>query len=626
MVTKREFKRIKKENPESRIWQRKWKDEKRRNDLYKAIMEAEKRWEVHPYLEKYKKQLGEKSLEREWNLETVDPTKKLRDLAKDVNEWMSNLPFEELEKMVNDKNLKKCLLFINGITDLISLGWAHLENDIFNENRRNIFINKRKSIENFIEENPLLLERIPRFIDMLNNYFRLIEKAFDCSTEEEVKRFFKSSEYLKNGRLLLKSKSFLAYNDLLQPLTELVFAQKDKPEAVKKYFAEYVAKCWLFPYYWANEKIFEGTPYNHDIMNNSRIRIPLRRETYDFDSKEWRDGVDRQDLTRFLELFGLWYYTKFEDGDVLIRLAFDDRIPQSHFENITIQARDKQERMRDARWWKLWLGISPEKLHELEQADLVIIYRDNPTYSDMKNNLEKMVKTKYWWKVYCISFDKNIQSLEDDEIAMLKDIISTCQCITDNTISNWTWLETKKLDNVLSEEKEHFIDTAKCIEKCCMEKWIDTVYLISDGKLRDDYFISLLEHGWLCQKEDGTIYYVNCSGGSDFWTIKKYEEDSKRFWKNMFPNVNVKFVSGKMYRDGFKQKGEFSYSKSKWALAIADRHFDACLESFREDWWETILFAWCNFEPDRWIQKFSDLNNWEKKTHWERIAESIFLW
>jgi len=66
MVTKREFNRIKRENPDSRTWQRTWEEEKLRNELYEAIMDAKKKWITHPYIEHYKKQLeGKERLEKE---------------------------------------------------------------------------------------------------------------------------------------------------------------------------------------------------------------------------------------------------------------------------------------------------------------------------------------------------------------------------------------------------------------------------------------------------------------------------------------------------------------------------------------------------------------------------------
>lgn len=97
MVTKREFNRIKKENPESRIWQREWEDEKRRNDLYKTIMKAEKKWEVHPYVESYKKQLELNDMNlklKEDTLEYERQMKKKYFVDKEKSFWILWLPQE----------------------------------------------------------------------------------------------------------------------------------------------------------------------------------------------------------------------------------------------------------------------------------------------------------------------------------------------------------------------------------------------------------------------------------------------------------------------------------------------------------------------------------------------------
>ncbi|MBO7504918.1 hypothetical protein J6T66_01900 [bacterium] len=167
----------------------------------------------------------------------------MRELAIDVDESISKLPFEEVEKMVNDDNLKKCLLFVNGIAALLNGRWKYCEDNLLNEEYKDKLENDRVAVEKFIEENPLLQERVPWFVEMLYNYFVVIEKAYNCSTKEELRSFFNSREYIANSRLSIKRKVWLAYNDLLQPLIKLVFDQRDLPEAAKKYFAEYVAQC-----------------------------------------------------------------------------------------------------------------------------------------------------------------------------------------------------------------------------------------------------------------------------------------------------------------------------------------------------------------------------------------------
>ncbi|MBO7504919.1 hypothetical protein J6T66_01905 [bacterium] len=48
------------------------------------------------------------------------------------------------------------------------------------------------------------------------------------------------------------------------------------------------------------------TPNDNTIIKYfGNYRIPLHSETWDSYSKEWKDGVDREDLTKFLRLFGV---------------------------------------------------------------------------------------------------------------------------------------------------------------------------------------------------------------------------------------------------------------------------------------------------------------------------------
>ena len=49
MVTLLEFNRIKKENPESKIWKRTWEEQNIRNKLAKTLIKARKKWVSHPY-------------------------------------------------------------------------------------------------------------------------------------------------------------------------------------------------------------------------------------------------------------------------------------------------------------------------------------------------------------------------------------------------------------------------------------------------------------------------------------------------------------------------------------------------------------------------------------------------
>ena len=540
MVTKREFNRIKRENPESRIWQRTWEEQKIRDKLYQAIVESKKKWETHPYVEVFEKQLelneettkkwerikklqwkladAEEQLKgkdeellknsevmKEFNRKKNDPTRNLRRLSKTVTEKMGELPIEQINKMVNDEKLKRWCVILLNLTYVVSSSHRYW--------RRNEIIDDemKKAISNWVTWNDVVQERIGGFIDRV------------------------MTEKISSWEPLLWS----AYNDLLYPLFDLVWKQEN--DAVRKYLAKYIAKSWLFPYVWANLDIFRDVVYKDEWGH--RIIYSWVRDGYWWlwnvapSYRKDRGNYDpNRDLTKFLDLFHVPYRFDMEDWDVKIVLEPSEAIPHSNFEVVT-------EDVRNITQWKL---------EELKNSDLVLIYRDNSTYSKMKEELESLVKYKYWWRVYCIMFPEwyDWWSVDEQSKDILGKIVDGCPCLTDNTIAQWIWKDTKKIDDVLpisenwlTETQMSFLKMAHNIELSCVQKWIDTIYFISDGEVRDGYSISLLEHGWLCQKKDGTIYYVKCSGGSDLWTIKKYSEDSKRFWKNLFPNVNVKFVS-----------------------------------------------------------------------------------
>lgn len=116
------------------------------------------------------------------------------------------------------------------------------------------------------------------------------------------------------------------------------------------------------------------------------------------------------------------------------------------------------------------LNIDSKKMSELENADLVLVYRDNDSNSRISKALESLVKTKYWWKVYCISIDRHIDHLNDSEKEKFRRILNTCPCLTDHTISEWTWIKTKKFEHELPSDMKNLLDDIKSIETSCMEK------------------------------------------------------------------------------------------------------------------------------------------------------------
>ena len=263
------------------------------------------------------------------------------------------------------------------------------------------------------------------------------------------------------------------------------------------------------------------------------------------------------------------------------------------------------------------------KMKELKDADLVLVYRDNDKYRSMARELRKLIKYKYGWKVYCIDIPKGTEEnqLTEQDKKVLTEVLTNCKCVTDHTVSEWTWVETKKIeetlsDKELSDRQNEFLDTVKNLESYYMSKWIDTVYIIAKYRNKEQWnFKLLLEHGWFCQREDGTIYYVETPHDQD----EEHYNDAKRFWKNLFPHMHVEIIEedqlirweNTVENYTMKSHYNFNYSKSKWALAIVDRHFTTACEKFEAEGWSVLSFAWDSI--------------WEEmsKNVWKFLAEKI---
>ena len=265
-----------------------------------------------------------------------------------------------------------------------------------------------------------------------------------------------------------------------------------------------------------------------------------------------------------------------------------------------------------------WRGKSKadeimQKMDELKNADLVLVYRNNKKFAEMWRTLKQLIEYKYWWKIYIIQIPMGTEKndLSNHDMEVLTTALTNCKCMTDGTVSEWTWVDTERIEDGFCENKTEFagklndfLDTARDVEKYCIEKWIDTVYILSSYRSKEKYeWKLLLEHGWYCSGVDGKIYYINKEHDQD----EEHYDDAKRFWKNLFPKMNVEFIERDhlektwiryRWKDGrsIHEKYNFNYKKSKWALAIVDRHFgDACAR-FVKDGWEFMTFAWDSFE------------------------------
>ena len=246
----------------------------------------------------------------------------------------------------------------------------------------------------------------------------------------------------------------------------------------------------------------------------------------------------------------------------------------------------------------------------------------------MSFKLEQLVKFKYGWKIYSIVIPQGTEksNLSEQDMKVLTDVLTNCKCMTDGTVSEWTGIETKKIENILedkelTDKQNQFLDIAGNIEKYYMDEGVDTVYILSSQKNPESEWWGvkklLLEHGWFCQKEDGTIYYIKTPHDQD----EGHYNDAKRFWKNLFSHMNVEFIEDNKllciwYKRnvnwGVSTKYKFDYGKVKWALSIVDRHFGSACDDFENEWWKVITFWWDAF----W--------SWMSAGNvWELLAEKI---
>ena len=270
-------------------------------------------------------------------------------------------------------------------------------------------------------------------------------------------------------------------------------------------------------------------------------------------------------------------------------------------------AKDNREKIEWAVFEKINLlsWIDEEKLAELQKADLVLVYRDNNTYKDMSSSLEDLVLNKHGWKVYCISIPQGTKELSDGNVEILRRIMGTCHSMIDWTTSRWVRIRWRRIPEEESQDVKNFLWIAKSLEKKFIKKWIDTVYLFEWMQYDGKSYFNLLEHSWLCQREDGSIYKSTWNWFIEERYFNSYSqeiEDAKRFWEKLFPNLKVEFVIG---RTNWLESW-FKYNKAKGAVMIVDRHYYDYCEDFKEDGWKVIVFVWADFEPWGWIEEFLD--------------------
>lgn len=335
-----------------------------------------------------------------------------------------------------------------------------------------------------------------------------------------------------------------------------------------------------------------------------------------------------------------------------------------------------REKSNETMWLCTKIDITPENVasilnesilqnEDIKNADLILVYRDNICYTRLFHDLERLLKEwKYGWKIVCLAIDKNMRTerdeskwmwdnvwfcsidevikmlekpvLHEEELSILAQILKEYRCACDHTISQWTSQRrmpiiddladnTHELLRGWEEEKvTAFIQQCGKISEICNEKWIKTIYLVDRAFGRDTF---LLTHGWLCQKEDGTIYNIKdgiilCKNEEEFqkekddlgdkcevalkWSERHREilEDAKRYWTNIFPNQKVIFVESPDWRKLLDEVDGGSQS-----LLIVDRHAYNVGKYFKNH----IFYAWYKFQPDWWYEEFmhdGDIKLW----------------
>lgn len=172
----------------------------------------------------------------------------------------------------------------------------------------------------------------------------------------------------------------------------------------------------------------------------------------------------------------------------------------------------------------------------------------------------------------------------------------------------------------VSDEKVKFLDMASNIEKYCKFKWINRIYFVGTVDYRDDNYNwtycynNLFDYAWFCQKEDGTMYYVDNCKTSVHNAKMEYYEDAKRFRENMFPNMKVKFLKWEFHsektRGWYNYRIECAFPRSKWALLMVEKYWawnQSLFEKFKSYNWECIEYTWSwEFIAWKWIENFSD--------------------
>lgn len=142
-------------------------------------------------------------------------------------------------------------------------------------------------------------------------------------------------------------------------------------------------------------------------------------------------------------------------------------------------------------------------------------------------------------------------------------------------------------------------------------KKIDTVYIYSLWYTPDYsatnwvnwepewvYHDYLTEHSWPAQKEDWTIY-TEWKINSETKNPEEVRENVKRFWRNVFTNLNVDFIEDAPYdwsdRNNYRKEYRNNY-KTDSSLVIMDSHRVGFFKHINSEFpWAVITLSWLSF-------------------------------
>lgn len=266
----------------------------------------------------------------------------------------------------------------------------------------------------------------------------------------------------------LQGDRFSKPNDLLYQFKKGI-SKLDREELKNKYFEILKPVTEFFIKLYSDNSPSSVIVYFKNELFNSQL-LPLSRPRYGstqrFSGKlpEWFGylWVNLGAIVdEYLDKLWIQYSDEWDDWDSAIYpIGYEYKVAWA--QTTTIKAEYTKGQYPDQRTYPWFKELYPFKeKSELDNADLIFIYRDNDLYQKFHDKMEDLVGYQYWWRVVFIVVPEHVNKdqLGENSINYLRSILEKYgNCITDSTISEWTWVDTKKFEDVLSQrefEKEN---------------------------------------------------------------------------------------------------------------------------------------------------------------------------